>query len=317
MKSRHFPAQKPGTLYLTEGGQETEIMYRFGYDLPEFAMFPLLDNPQALEAMRGMYQRYLDVAARHGLVALMGGLDYRASPDWARKLGLSAAALADFQHRAVGFLRDIAAPYAGQLPGVMIVGTVGPRGDAYSLNLTMTAQEAEDYHSIQLETLKAAKIDLVNAMTFNNTPEAIGVARAVANVDLPLTISFTLDSDHKLKSGQSLREAIELVDRETGPARPDFYGINCSHPMEFSPALENGRWIERIRSLRPNAAMMDKQSLCTLGHLEEGDPSSLGALMGMIARRYPHMDIWGGCCGTWEKHLGEIAANVLQVRATA
>ena len=62
---RHaFPQQTPGTIYLTEGGQETEVMYRHGFDLPEFAMFPLLDNPAALDVMRGMYRSYLDVAAK-------------------------------------------------------------------------------------------------------------------------------------------------------------------------------------------------------------------------------------------------------------
>ena len=66
--------------------------------------------------------------------------------------------------------------------------------------------------------------------------------------------------------------------------------------------------------LRPNAAMMDKISLCTLGHLESGDPAELGELMGGLARQYPHIDMWGGCCGTWETHLDEIARNVSAAR---
>jgi len=311
-----FPSQTPGTIYLTEGGQETEVMYRHGFELPEFAMFPLLDNPAAFDVMRAMYQSYLDVAARHDCVALIGGLDYRASPDWGRKIGLTDQQLADYQQRSIDFLRDVAAPYAGQLPGVMFVGCIGPRGDAYSLNKTITAEEAEEYHSFQLEGLKAAGVDLAKAMTFNNVPEAVGVARAAARIGLPLEVSFTLDSNHRLKSGPSLKSAIENVDFIAGEDRPDFYGINCSHPFEFSPALEPGTWIRRIRSLRPNAAMMDKQSLCTLGHLEEGDPVALGAQMGMLARSYPHVDMWGGCCGTWDKHLEHIAANVREVRAT-
>ena len=313
---QRFPEQIPGTLYLAEGGQETEVMYRHGFELPEFAMFPLLDNPAAVEVMRGMYQRYLDVAEKHQLVALMGGLDYRASPDWGRKIGLTDQQLADYQLRAIDFLREVAAPYAGRLPGVMFVGCIGPRGDAYSLNQTITAEEAEDYHSFQLAGLKAAGVDLAMAMTFNNVPEAVGVSRAAARAGVPLEVSFTLDSNHRLKSGPTLKAGIEAVDNAAGEDRPDFYGVNCSHPLEFSPALEAGSWIRRIRSLRPNAAMMDKQSLCTLGHLEEGDPEALGALMGMQARNYPHIDIWGGCCGTWDKHLGHIAANVRAVRAS-
>ena len=305
-----FPRQQQGVLYLAEGGQETEIMYKFGHDLPEFAMFTLLDQPQALDAVRGMYRRYLDAAARHGFVALMGGLDYRASPDWGSLLGYSREGLAEIEHRCIGFLKEVAKPYAGQLPGILYAGIVGPRGDAYSLNRTITADEAEDYHSVQLETLREAGVDLVSAMTFNNIPEAVGLSRAAARIGLPLSLSFTLDSTCRLKSGPSLEQAIEAVDAKAGNARPDFYGINCSHPVEFEPAHEPGAWLERVRSLRPNAAKMDKISLCKLGHLEEGNSRELGEQMGALAKRYPHVDIWGGCCGTWETHLDEIARNV-------
>lgn len=116
MRTR-FPVQQPGVRYLTEGGQETEILYRHGHDLPEFAMYPLLDRPDALAAMRGMYERYLQTAAASGFSALMGGLDYRASPDWGAKLGYSAEALADVQRRCIDFLRDVARPFEGEIPG--------------------------------------------------------------------------------------------------------------------------------------------------------------------------------------------------------
>ncbi|SFM70132.1 homocysteine S-methyltransferase family protein [Marinobacter zhejiangensis] len=311
-----FPNQPEGALYLTEGGAETEIMYKFGFELPHFAMFPLLDNPAAVDALTGMYQRYLDTAARHGFGALVSGLDYRASPDWGELLGYSPQGLADMQHRCIGFLRDVAKPYQSQLPDIRIAGVVGPRGDAYALNRSITEAEAEDYHAIQMATLKAAGVDMVWGATFNNVPEAVGVARAAAREGLPLCLSFTLDSRHRLNSGPSLKDAIESVDRSTGVARPGCYGINCSHPVEFEPALEPGDWIQRIRSLRPNAAKMDKISLCKLGHLEEGDPVELGQLMGSLARRYPHIDMWGGCCGTWETHLEEIARNVAGAKSS-
>lgn len=305
-----FPPRRDGVFYLAEGGQETEIMYKFGHDLPHFAMFTLLDQPAAVADMRAMYRRYLDTAARHGFNALMGGLDYRASPDWAGLLGYTRSDLRDMQLRSVDFLREAAQPYAGQIREILIVGTVGPRGDAYSLNQVITADEAEDYHSAQLETLRDAKVDLVSALTFNNTPEAVGVARAAASFGLPLSVSFALDSDHRLMSGPTLREVIETVDREAGEARPAYFGVNCSHPLEFTPALESGEWIRRIRMLRPNAVSMEKTQLCRLGHLESGDPDELGRQMGELAARYPHIDIWGGCCGTWDAHLDRIAENV-------
>jgi homocysteine S-methyltransferase len=313
---KRFPPRTKGTDYLTEGGQETEVMYRFGHELPEFAMYPLLDRPDARAALRGMYERYLETAAANGFSALIGGLDYRASPDWGGKLGYSREALADVQLRCIDFLRQVAEPFQGQIPAILISGIIGPRGDAYAIDRTITIEASEEYHSVQLETLARAGVDFVTAMTFNSVPEAVGIARAAARVDLPLGICFTLDSStSRLRSGPTLRAAIEDTDRAAGEARPDFYGINCSHPLEFQPALEPGNWIERIRMLRPNASAMDKIALCQIGHLEEGDPQELGRLMGELGRRYPHIDIWGGCCGTWEKHLGQIARQVKWARA--
>jgi len=309
-----FPAPGSGVQYLTEGGQETEVMYEHGFDPPEFAMFPLLDRDDAMAILRDMYTRYLDTAARHGFGALIGGLDYRASPDWAGLIGYSPIALADAQRRAIEFLREVSDPYRDRLPDVRIVGIVGPRGDAYQVNRTITADEAEAYHATQLANLADVGVDLVEAMTFGNVDEAIGLARAAATAGLTLSVSFALDSTHRLNSGPTLREAVTLVDAATGDAAPAFYGINCSHPFEFLPAIEPGDWFLRVRSLRPNAAAADKIALCTLGRLEQGDPKELGRLMGSLAAEHPHIDIWGGCCGTWDTHLDHIAANVKAAR---
>jgi len=292
-------------------------MYKFGHELPEFAMYPLLDNSRAMADLEGMYERVLDAAAAHGFAALLTGLDYRASPDWGTKLGYSRQALADALTQSIEFLREVARPYAGQVAKIVCGSMVGPRGDAYSLNRTITAEEAEDYHRFQIETVQRAGAEFISAVTFNNIPEAVGVARACARLQIPVSISFMLGADHRLKSGPTLKEAIEAVDAEAGDARPDFYGVNCSHPLEFEPALEPGSWIARLRCLRPNASPKDKAELCSLGHLEDGDPPDLGRRMGELARRFPHIDVWGGCCGTWERHLNEIARNVRAVRGQA
>jgi S-methylmethionine-dependent homocysteine/selenocysteine methylase len=309
-----FPEQKSDVFYLTEGGTETEIMYKFGHELPHFAMYPLLDNPKAVQDLELIFHKYLDLVAQSGFSALMGGLDYRASPDWAQLLGYSHDGLVEMQHRSIEFLRNVAKPYENQIAEILYVGIVGPRGDAYSLNKTISAEEAEDYHSVQLATLKDAKVDFVWAATFNNVPEAVGVSRAAARKGLPICISFTLDNSHRLQSGPTLKEAIQTVDAEAGEYRPTCFGINCSHPLEFEPALEPGDWIERVRNIRPNATMMEKISLCKLGHLEDGNPVELGQQMGSLAKRYPHIDMWGGCCGTWETHLAEIAKNIAVTR---
>jgi homocysteine S-methyltransferase len=303
-----FPERRDGVTYLTEGGQETELMYKHGHELPEFAMFALLDDRRAVADMTAMYTRYLEVADEFGLVPLVGGLDYRASPDWAGKLGISVTGLAEYQLRSIEFLRDVARPFGFER--ALVAGCVGPRGDAYGRNHTITAAEAEDYHSVQIGTLREAGVDVVSAMTHNNIPEAVGIARAAASAGLPLSMSFMVDATGRLTTGPTLQEAIEAVDEQSGDARPDFYGINCSHPLEFAPAITGGEWLTRLRSLRPNASAKEKISLCRIGHLEAGDPEQLGAQMASLSQRLPHVDVFGGCCGTWDDHLRAIARSL-------
>jgi homocysteine S-methyltransferase len=308
-----FPQPEPGVLYLTEGGQETELMYKHGHELPEFAMYPLLDDDDAVADLTDMYTRYLEIAARHGFVALMGGLDYRASPDWAGKLGISDDGLAEYQLRSIAFLRDVARPFADRVPEVLVAGVVGPRGDAYGQDRTITAEEAEDYHSVQVATLRDAGVDLVSAMTFNSPAEAVGVSRAVAAAGLPLSMSFLVDRAGRVLTGPTMAETVAHVDEQAGDARPDFYGINCSHPEEFEAALTPGPWLQRLRSLRPNASKAEKQALCQIGHLEAGEPEVLGAEMAALVERLPAVDVVGGCCGTWDDHLGAMAQELRPV----
>lgn len=307
-----LPPMGSGEFFLTEGGTETEIMYRHGFELPEFSMLPLLDNPRAVSAIRDVISQQLDVAAEFGLSFLLTGFDYRASPDWGAKLGYSASSLADANIAAIELLREISEGYEGDIPNLMIGGILGPRGDAYSLNQEITVESAEEYHSVQLETLKRADVDFVSALTFNNIEESVGALRAAERIGLPLSVSLTLDSTCRLKSGPTLAEAIIEIDMQAGEAAPEYYIVNCSHPLEYEPALENGNWIKRLRGVRPNASKMEKLALCKLHHIEDGDPVELGSQLFSLTERYPHMDIFGGCCGTGHRHLREIAKALVR-----
>ena len=310
-----FPPRLDNKFYLTEAGVETEVMYKWGFELPEFAMFPLLDDPEADEVIRNMYRRYFEVAAEHQTGLLLNGHDYRASPDWAARLGYDADGLRQMQHRVIRFLDEVRAEYADRVADVYIAACVGPRGDAYGSGGEITADEAEEYHAVQLQNLEGTGADMAVAVTFNNIPEAIGVIRAANHLGIPLGVSLTLTPEGRLRSGPTLREAVETVDEATGGVAA-WFGTNCSHPLEFESALaDEGPWFERLRYVRPNAAQMDKIALCSLGHLEDGDPLELGRQMGEVAQRFPDADIFGGCCGTDERHLAEIARNVNGVRA--
>lgn len=117
-------------------------------------------------------------------------------------------------------------------------------------------------------------------------------------------------------AARRLGQAIETVDAATGDA-PAYYMINCTHPTEFAPALTSGDWTGRLGGFMPNAVAVETLSLCKLGHLEDGDPEQLGGEMADLARRFPHINVWGGCCGTDARHIGQITRQVAGARAAA
>ena len=105
-----------------------------------------------------MFTQYLDAVQQAECKALMGGIDYRASSDWGKLLGYSKEGLKEMQIRCIEFLRNLAKPYQGQISEILFSGVIGPRGDAYETNHKITADEAEDYHSEQLEALKDSEM---------------------------------------------------------------------------------------------------------------------------------------------------------------
>jgi S-methylmethionine-dependent homocysteine/selenocysteine methylase len=73
------------------------------------------------------------------------------------------------------------------------------------------------------------------------------IARAAEAVGVPSVISYTVETDGRLPSGQALREAIEEVDADT---RPAYFMINCAHPTHFADVLaEHGELHERLPSV--------------------------------------------------------------------
>ena len=190
---------------------------------------------------------------------------------------------------------------------MLLEAPIGPRGDAYAPSSLMTADEAQQYHSAQLRTLADTPVDLITALTFTYADEAIGLTRAASAAGLPVAVSFTVETDGRLPSGQTLRAAIEQVDAETD-GTPIHYMINCAHPTHFAGALQDaGPWRERIAGLRANASTLSHAELDEAEELDDGDPDDLAARHLALRGVLPNLTILGGCCGTDVRHVTRIA----------
>jgi S-methylmethionine-dependent homocysteine/selenocysteine methylase len=293
-------------LYITDGGIETVLIFHHGIELPCFASFTLLADEKQVEVVREYYGRYLAIARKHGVGMLLDTVTWRANPDWGEQLGYSADDLAAANHRAVILAQQIRADHP-DVP-VLISGCIGPRGDAYSPDHAMSADQAERYHSAQISTLAAAGVDLITALTLTYASEGVGIVRAAQVAGVPAVISFTVETDGRLPSGQSLRDAIEETDSATDSGAA-YFMVNCAHPTHFAGALEDaGPWRERIHGLRPNASNKSHAELDESAELDEGDPAHWAADYAALRPRLPNLSVVGGCSGTDHRHLGEACA---------
>ena len=301
--------QLSGETFITDGGMETTFIFAEGIALPDFASFILLEDPTGLDVLRAYYRSYLEIAAQHGVGIVLDTPTWRANPDWGDRLGYSAAELADVDRRGVALLEELRATVDG-VPHVIISGCIGPRGDGYRVDNEMSAEEAQRYHEPQVAAFAGTAADLVSALTLTYAGEAVGVARAARDAGIPSVISFTVETDGRLPSGQALGEAIEEVDDQTQGAVA-YFMINCAHPTHFAHVLEgDGGWRGRIRGLRANASDKSHAELDEAEELDSGDPAALARQYRELQTRLPSLTVVGGCCGTDHRHIAEICAAV-------
>jgi S-methylmethionine-dependent homocysteine/selenocysteine methylase len=304
--------QLQGRPFLSEGGLETDLIFHHGIDLPDFASFPLLESDDGRRLLTEYFQHVVDLARAHRTGVVLETPTWRASADWGARLGYDASALAAANRRCVDLFVELRA--ANHDVEVVISGNLGPRGDGYAVVREMTADEAERYHSAQIRTLHEAGADLISAFTINYGAEAIGVVRAARTVGAEVVISFTVETDGALPSGQPLAEAIEQVDRATGGAAA-YFMVNCAHPTHFLHVFDQpGPW-HRLRGIRANASTMSHAELDEASELDRGDELQLAGGYRTIVDRLPAISVVGGCCGTDLGHLRAIATAIVPVRA--
>ena len=303
--------QLNGDLFLTDGGIETTLIFHEGIDLPHFAAFDLLKTRDGREQLRRYYAPYVAVAARHRRGFIFESPTWRANLDWGEALGYDKEALAAANMDAVALMKELRADAALEKPAV-VSGCIGPRGDGYDPGALMTVREAEAYHGFQADVFARAGVDMITGITISNAPEAAGLARAAAAAGVPSAVAFTVETDGRLPSGQPLGEAIMEVDFES-TTPPAYYMVNCAHPTHFAPALEaGGPWLERLKGVRANASRCSHAELDAAETLDDGDPQALGRENADLRRLVPGLTVFGGCCGTDQRHVEEIAKALAQ-----
>lgn len=252
------------------------------------------------------------LAAKFGAGLILETATWRANQDWAEKLDYSTDSLAEANSKAVRLIEEMRSEYETPDAAIVISGCTGPRGDGYIPDSAISEKEAENYHRMQIETFAGTAVDLVTAITMNYAEEAIGLVRAAKQMNMPVVISFTVETDGRLPTGQPLGDAIMQVDDATS-GYPAYFMINCAHPSHFDKVVRGDEsWAARIRGLRANASKMSHAELNDALNLDAGDPIELAQeYAGLIKRQLKQLNVVGGCCGTDHRHIEKITSACL------
>lgn len=297
--------------FLTDGGLETTLCFIEDWDLPEFAAFVLLDSASGRQSLNQYYQRYIDIARQHQTGLILESPTWRASAKWGALLDYSPDQLTDINRRAIELLAELRSQHATRRTPMVLSGCIGPHSDGYEPATRLSADAAAEYHWLQARAFKATAADMLCAVTMTYVDEAIGVVRAAESVDMPVAISFTVETDGRLPTGPSLAEAINRVDTAVAEP-PAYYMINCAHPEHFIEQLrDGGDWLQRIGGLRGNASTKSHAELDAATELDDGDPSAFGQVHVTLKDLLPNLGVFGGCCGTDHRHVQAIAESAL------
>jgi len=299
--------QLDADLFLTDGGIETTLIHIDGFDLPEFAAFPLLDDARGRTALDAYFGSYCEIAARDGCGIVLETPTWRASQRWGSALSYSSDDLVRINHAAVEMLISQRDRHATAATPIVVSGCIGPAGDGYLVGDVLTADEARAYHSAQIATFAATEADLVSALTLNYVDEAIGIVRAAADVAMPVVVSFTVETDGHLAAGMSIGEAIQAVD-DASDGYPAYFMINCAHPSHFAAQLDaEASWAPRLQGIRANASARSHAELDESDALDRGDPIELAQGYRELRSAFGHLRVAGGCCGTDTEHVAAIS----------
>lgn len=298
------------TIMLVDAGIETELVFKHNIELPGFATFPLMDKPECMSVLENYSREFLELARDNNTGFILESTTWRANAQWGAELGYCAEELERVNKQAIDNLKKLKREYENDVELILISGCIGPRFDGYVVGKMMEPGEAKEFHQVQISTLKKAGADLITAYTITNLNEALGITQAAKEEDIPVVISFTLELDGALPSGEALSSAINKIDQATGEY-PAYYMINCAHPSHFIKQIDNDEdWRLRIKGIRANASTKSHAELDNSTELDAGDKHDLANWHQKLKAHLPNLMVYGGCCGTDISHVRSICEKI-------
>ena len=263
---------------------------------PTLVNAPLIYDPKGRSVMTKIYEEYLDIAQEAGLPMFI------CTPTWRADLQRVEDSQVNklVNRHAVHFLNEIRANRYSQAK-VRIGGLIGCKNDCYKPAESLKEEEAEKYHSWQIEELVTGGVDFIIAETLPSLQESIGIAKAISRYDIPYFISYVIGRDGKILDGTTLMDAFDKVDTES--VRPPIgFMVNCAYPTFLQPDKQEEGVFTRLKGYLANASSLDHCDLDGASDLMLDSVDDWSQEMTRLNQKYG-IRILGGCCGTGTDHL--------------
>lgn len=292
-----------------EGALGERLKREYGLKFDEnIAMANLIYSQDGVSALSKLWNEYIDIARKYHLPFIATTPTRRANRERILKSNETEQVILD----NVSFLRTIERNSGIEM---YIGGLMGCKGDAYTGEGCLSESEAFTFHRWTTEQFRKTNVDFLYAGIMPTLPEATGLAKAIDDTKIPYIISFTIQQDGKLIDGTTIADAIQYIDANT-INKPVCYMANCVHPSIVYKALSHSfndiKLVkERFKGIQANTSPLSYSELDGAIDLKCSEPEDFSndmiKLSGIGA-----FQIWGGCCGTDNRHMECIARKLVE-----
>ena len=292
---------------LMEGGLGERLKREFNITFDDkVAMAGLIYDENSRQAMQAIFEEYAKIAEKYRLPFIATTPTRRANKERVMQSNFNEKIIED----NVCFLKEIKKNTGCDM---FVGGLMGCKGDAYKATEVLSIEEAQEFHSWQATLFKNSGVDFLYAGIMPALSEAIGMAKAMEDTGLPYILSFMIRNNGRLIDGTTIHDAILKIDNST-VHKPICYMTNCVHPTVLEKALlapfnKTKLVRERFLGIQANTSPLPPEELDDCSDLKASDSVSLAIEM---MRLYQHFTpkIFGGCCGTDNTHMEEIAKGI-------
>lgn len=299
---------KGSEIILTEGAIVERLKSEFNVKMDDWINHAglIYTNPKALESL---YRQYIEIGQKYDLPILI------MTPT--RKVNSESIIHSQFNGQnlfidSCTFLNQIKKSYHNYSEKILVGGLLGCKGDAYSGERVLGIEGAYLFHRQQTAQFTERDIDFLFAGIMPEINETIGMARAMAETNIPYIISFMLRKDGCLMDGTVLSEAIKIIDSEVFP-NPICYMTNCIHPTNLIHGIikdkKNNQFLNRFRGIQANASILTPEELNNCNVLQQDDFEKIINEMCFLQNEF-NFKIFGGCCGTNDKFIESLTEKI-------